>query len=134
MSKPATILVVDDDFDIRNAIEQCLAATDMHPTILKAHNAVTGLQLAKNHTPDVVVLDLQMPHGSGFDFVTELKRDPKLSDVKILILSAAASTNNIWHSIDKDVDDFLAKPFDVIELEARVRLLLAKKRAGSGTI
>ena len=134
MSKPVIILVVDDDYDIRNAIEQCLTATDIQPTVIKAHNAVTGLQLAKAHIPDVVVLDLQMPHGSGFDFVTELKRDPKLSNVKILILSVAASTNNIWHSIDNDVDDFLAKPFDIIELEARVKLLLNKKRAGSGTI
>ena len=132
--KPVTILVVDDDYDIRRAVEQCLAGIDIEPTVLTARNALTGLQLAKEHIPDVVVLDLQMPMGSGFDFVTELKHDPKLAQVKILILTANATKSNIWESIDKDVDDFLAKPFDITELEARVKSLIGKKRAGSGTI
>lgn len=132
--KLVTILVVDDDYDIRMAVEQCLKATDLRPIVLTAHNAIMGLQLAKDHVPDVVVLDLQMPMGNGFDFITELKHDPKLSRVKILILSAIATQGNIWQSIDKDVDDFLAKPFDIMELEARVRSLLNKKQAGSNTI
>ena|ERR1019366_4762129 len=132
--QPVTILVVDDDYDIRMAVEQCLKETDLRPIVLTAHNAVMGLQLAKNHVPDVVVLDLQMPMGNGFDFITELKHDPKLSRVKILIISATATQSNIWQSIDKDVDDFLAKPFDILELEARVRALLNKKQAGSNTI
>jgi DNA-binding response OmpR family regulator len=132
--KPVTILVIDDDYDIRHAVEQCLVETDIKPTVLTARNALIGLQLAKDHIPDVVVLDLQMPMGSGFDFVTELKRDPKLAQVKILILTANPTKSNIWQSIDKDVDDFLAKPFDVTELEARVKSLISKEKAGSGTI
>ena len=132
--KPAIILVVDDDYDIRRAIEQCLTEIDIEPTVLTARNALTGLQLAKEHIPDVIVLDLQMPMGSGFDLVTELKHDPKLAQVKILILTATPTKSNIWKSIDKDVDDFLAKPFDITELEARVKSLIGKKQAGSGTI
>ena len=132
--KPVTILIIDDDYDIRRAVELCLSEIDPQSTVLTARNALTGLQLAKEHIPDVVVLDLQMPMGSGFDFVTELKRDPKLAQVKILILTANATKSNIWESIDKDVDDFLAKPFDITELEARVKSLIGKKRAGSGTI
>src|ERR1035437_5729380 len=132
--KPATILVVDDDYDIRRAVKQCLTEIDIEPTVLTARNALTGLQLAKEHIPDVIVLDLQMPMGSGFDFVTELKHDPKLAQVKILILTANPTKSNIWESMDKDVDDFLAKPFDITELEARVKSLIGKKRAGSGTI
>ena len=69
--KPVTILVVDDDYDIRRAVEQCLAGIDIEPTVLTARNALTGLQLAKEHIPDVVVLDLQMPMGSGFDCVSK---------------------------------------------------------------
>ena len=132
--KPVTILVIDDDDDIRSAVALCLRETDLNPTVLTAHNALTGLKLAKDHIPDLIVLDLQMPMGSGFDFITELKRDPKVARVKILILSAAATQSNIWESIDQGIDDFLAKPFDIAELEARVMSLLAKEQAGSGTI
>ena len=132
--KPVTILVVDDDYDIRTVVEQCLNETAIKPIVLTAHNALTGLKLAKDHIPDLIVLDLQMPMGSGFDFITELKHDPKLARVKILILSAAATQSNIWESIDQGIDDFLAKPFDIAELEARVMSLLAKEQAGSGTI
>lgn len=124
--KPVTILVIDDDDDIRSAVALCLKETDINPTVLTAHNALTGLQLAKDHLPDVVVLDLQMPMGSGFDFITELRRDARLAKVKILILSGSATPDNIWESIDQGVDDFLAKPFDIAELEARVKLLLAQ--------
>ena len=124
--KPVTILVIDDDDDIRSAVALCLKETDINPTVLTAHNALTGLQLAKDHLPDVVVLDLQMPMGSGFDFITELRHDARLAGVKILILSGSATSDNIWESIDQGVDDFLAKPFDIAELEARVKLLLAK--------
>ena len=124
--KPVVILVIDDDDDIRSAVALCLKETDIHPTILTAPNALMGLQLAKDNRPDVVVLDLQMPMGSGFDFITELRLDAKLAKVKILILSGSATPDNIWESIDQGVDDFLAKPFDILELEARVKLLLAK--------
>lgn len=127
MSKPVLILVIDDDYDIRTAVSQCLQETDIKPTVITAHDAATGLTLAKARIPDVIVLDLQMPNGSGFDFVAELKRDPKVSHIRILVLTAAASRSNIWQSIDEGVDDILAKPFDITELEARVKLLLQWK-------
>ena len=133
-SQNISILVIDDDSDIRDTIEMFLKESDLKPFIYTAHNALSGLQLAKAHIPDVIILDLNMPLGSGFDFVSELKHDPKLSKVKILILSGYYTKSNIWESIDKDVDDFLAKPFDVHELEARLLALLKKKAAGSSTI
>ena len=131
---PITILVIDDDLETRNVVELCLKDSVMKPTVFTAHNALTGLQLAKAHIPDVIILDLNMPLGSGFDFVKDLKHDSKLSRVKILILSGYYTKQNIWQSIDQDVDDFLEKPFDIAELGARVEALLEKKQAGSSTI
>ncbi len=94
--------------------------------ITTAPNAVTGLQIAKKNPPDVIILDLQMPGGSGFDFMSELKADPRLKNVKVLMLTAIDSQANLWESIERDIDDFLSKPFDFNELEARVRNLLEK--------
>ncbi len=128
------ILVIDDDLETRNTVEICLNESDLKPTMFTAHNALTGLQLAKLHIPDVIILDLNMPLGTGFDFVKDLKHDPKLTSVKILILSGYYTKENIWQSIDHDVDDFLEKPFDIAVLETRVKALLKKKKAGSSTI
>jgi DNA-binding response OmpR family regulator len=132
--KQPIVLVIDDDQDIRNAVSQALEESDLKPQIFTARNATQGLQLAKTHVPDVVVLDLQMPLGTGFDFVTELKLDRKLRSVKVLMLTASDTTGNLWNSIDQGIDDFMSKPFDIGELEVRVTALVGKERAGSGTI
>jgi DNA-binding response OmpR family regulator len=127
----ATILVVDDDKDILMALEEGLELPGVETTVITSDNPVTGLRIAKQEAPDVVVLDLRMPQGSGFDFVKGLKAEPKLSSVKVLMLTADSSRENVWESVDHDIDDFLPKPFDMDELEARIKALLKKDRGTS---
>ena len=125
-SSKVTILIIDDDPDIRQSIKAGLEDGDLVANIFTAADVVTGLQLVKAHKPDVVILDLQMPLGSGFDFIDQVKQDASLDNVKVLLLTAVATKENIWASFDKNIDDFMAKPFDFIELEMRVKLLIAK--------
>lgn len=130
----AKILVIDDNRDIRDSIEAGLELSGVELTIAKASNAVMGLQSAKTNPPDVIILDLQMPGGSGFDFMIELKKDPRLKTVNVIMLTAVDSQANLWKSIEHDVDDFLSKPFDLSELEAHVKNLLEKDQGTSTRI
>jgi DNA-binding response OmpR family regulator len=126
--KRARVLVVDDDLDIREAIQQGLQIPGFEVEVATAHNALSGLQLVKDLRPDVVIVDLQMPMGSGFELADAVRNDRELENVKLLMLTALDVRQVLWESVDKDIDDFLAKPFDFGELEARIRALLLKDK------
>ena len=114
-----TILAIDDDDAILDLLSSALEIEDT--TILTANNAHQALSLAKRHKPHVVLLDLMMPEYDGFEFYTILKQIPELSHTKYIMFTAQGSRSNLWESIDLSFDDFIAKPFDLSELEIRIR-------------
>jgi DNA-binding response OmpR family regulator len=118
------ILVVDDDQDILDSVCSGLELPGVDFDLMTANTGLKGLQLAKLHQPQVIILDLQMPDLSGFDLVRELKRDRQLGAMRFLMLTALDTPRNLWQSVDMGVDDFLGKPFDLRELEARLLNLL----------
>jgi DNA-binding response OmpR family regulator len=122
--KAAKVLVVDDDQDIRQAIKEALELSVMRFEIHLAHNAVAGLQVANELLPDIIILDLQMPYGDGFAMAEDIHKNPNLRHTKILMMTAQGNRENLWTSVDKKIDDFLPKPFDLSELEARIHGLL----------
>lgn len=114
-----TILAIDDDDAILDLLSTALEIEDT--TILTANNSKTALQLAQKYKPNVVLLDLMMPEYDGFEFYTILKQIPELSHTKYIMFTAQGSKSNLWESIDLSFDDFIAKPFDLSELEIRIR-------------
>ncbi len=114
-----TILAVDDDDAILELLSTALEIEDT--SVLIANNANQALQLAKKHTPHVILLDLMMPEYDGFEFYTILKQVPELAHTKYIMFTAQGSKSNLWESIDLNFDDFVAKPFDLTELEIRIR-------------
>lgn len=117
----ATILVVDDEVQIRRALHSLLAAR--HYGVLLAENGEQALELAADHTPDLVILDLSMPGMSGLEVCRELRawyRGP------ILILSVRGSEQDKIAALDLGADDYLTKPFPTGELLARIRALLRR--------
>ncbi len=124
-SKQPLILVIDDDDAIRESLELGLSDSG-EMEVLTAQSAAVGLDIARAKNPDVIVLDLNMPTGNGFDFIDKLRSEPALATTKVMMLTANASGANEWKSIDHDIDDFMAKPFDLVELEGRIKVLLSK--------
>ncbi len=116
----AKLLVVDDDPDILSALQMGLAIPGTELEVITAKNGMTGLQLAKKELPDVIVLDLQMPDISGFEVIDELRQDPQLKSTRVIMLTAQDTGYNLWESIDRQFDDFIGKPFELDELEARI--------------
>jgi two-component system, OmpR family, KDP operon response regulator KdpE len=122
--KPAKILVVDDEEQIRRALKSILSSRKYDVAI--AENGEEALDLAIDNPPDLVILDLAMPGLSGFDVCRELRT---WLNAPILVLSVKAGDADKIEALDLGADDYLTKPFSAGELLARIRALL--RRAAS---
>ncbi len=125
--KPAKILVIDDEEQIRRALKSVLTARKYE--VVLAENGDQGLDLAIDHSPDLVVLDLSMPEMSGLEVCKELR---SWSAVPILVLSVRSGDADKIAALDQGADDYLTKPFSAGELLARVRALLRRTAGQTG--
>lgn len=123
------ILVVDDDPDLRTLLADYLSASG-----LGVDTAADGRQMRERMAqawPDALVLDLMLPGEDGLTLARELRRH---SDVPILMLSARGEEIDRVVGLEVGADDYMAKPFSPRELLARLRALLRRSRASSGSI
>jgi two-component system KDP operon response regulator KdpE len=115
MSK-AEILVIEDEPQIRKLLEITLESNDF--IVRLAENAKQGIQLAANHPPQLILLDLGLPDKSGQEVLKELRQ---WYDKSIIILSVLNHENEIVLALDNGANDYLTKPFRTAELMARIR-------------
>ncbi len=121
------IVVAEDD----DAIAHMVAATlgDAGFLCLRARDGEEALSLARREVPDCLVLDVMMPKLDGIEVCKRLKADVLASRIPILLLTALGGIDERVKGLDAGADDYLAKPFDLRELAARVRALVrASKR------
>jgi two-component system response regulator MprA len=123
-SSMSRVLVIDDEAKLGIALRRALTY-DGHEVRL-APDGVEGLRQAKDHVPDLVVLDLLLPGLDGFEVCRRLRAE---SDIPILILTARDDVADRVQGLDSGADDYLIKPFAVDEFLARVRALL-RRRSG----
>ncbi len=97
--------------------------------ILEADDGESGLHLMKAARPDVVLLDITMPHLGGIPLCSEIKRDPATAHTQIVIVSARTESDFISASLKAGANDYVTKPFQPSELVRRVRRLLEKAEA-----
>jgi two-component system, OmpR family, response regulator RpaA len=121
------ILVIDDDNAIAELIKVNLDLLGHQVTT--AGDGIKGLALAQQYHPDLVVLDVMMPDIDGFTVCQRLRQNAATAAIPILMLTALGLTRDKVKGFDAGADDYLVKPFDVPELQVRVRALL--RRAGS---
>ncbi len=122
----ATLLIVDDDKDIRTALAQGLTLYGIELQVYTAHNAVSAIQIARTHKPDVMVIDYGMPMGDGFALAKEIRSISSLTDTKLLMLTAQDTPDKAWESVEYDIDAFMGKPFNMDDVEAHIYSLLGK--------
>ncbi|MGA2797031.1 MAG: diguanylate cyclase [Thermoguttaceae bacterium] len=119
------ILIIDDNPD-----ELLIAKSRLKKEcgdIFCAEGGATGLEIAKREMPDLILLDVDMPDMSGFDVCRALKADPELCMIPVLFLSGFVSPEDKIRGLDLGGVDYIAKPFDAFELQARVRAALRMK-------
>jgi DNA-binding response OmpR family regulator len=120
-----TVLVIEDDPDIRGLITALVQRAGM--TALAAEDGRSGMRSFFDLRPDLVVLDLGLPEVDGWQV---LERIRELSEVPVLILTAAGGSPEKVRGLEGGADDYVTKPFEPEELVARIRALL--RRQGSG--
>src|SRR5580765_4965106 len=97
--------------------------------VVAARDGVEALEQAREHHPDLVLLDLMLPRLSGERVCRELRSDPRTRAVPIIVVSARVGETERLRALAAGADAFLAKPYDVAQLTGEIRTRLAAKRA-----
>ena len=120
------ILVVDDEELLVKGIRFNLQTEGYE--VITGCNGAEAVILCRNESPDLVILDIMMPEMDG---LTACRKIREFSNVPVILLTAKADDIDKLIGFDNGADDYLTKPFNILELKARIRALL--RRAGSGT-
>lgn len=118
VSRP-TVLVADDSDVVRDAVRRHLGEAGY--VTIEASDGAEALALARSHEPDVILLDVQMPVLDGYQVLDALKQDEDLATIPVVFLSVRNSVREIAEALTRGAHDYLPKPFQPIELVARVR-------------
>ena len=121
------VLIVDDDPSILKIASMRLRAEAVE--ILTAGDGAEGLRLAREHRPAVVVLDLMMPKVHGFTVLQQIREDPALRQIKILVTSAKGYASDVERIQQLGADRYLRKPYDLQEFWEVVSELLGERKA-----
>jgi DNA-binding response OmpR family regulator len=120
---PASILIADDDTNIVLALRFLMEKEGY--SVRVAADGEAAFKAVAQHRPDIVLLDVMMPHRNGFDVCTSIRADPALKSVKIIMLSAKGLSGERDRGLRAGADDYVTKPFSTRELLTRVRKLIA---------
>ncbi|SCI73176.1 DNA-binding response regulator mtrA [uncultured Flavonifractor sp.] len=123
------ILIAEDDADIRALLRLYLEGDGFR--VLEAEDGTTALVLAREHAPDMAILDIMMPGMNGFELTRALR---KYSEIPILILSAKSQDNDKILGLNLGADDYIAKPFNPVEIVARVKAQLRRAARNSSDV
>jgi two-component system response regulator MtrA len=120
----ALIVVADDDVDIRDLVEFKLAT--LGHQIVTVADGSSAVDACRTSHPDLAVLDVMMPGLTGLEAVREIRNNPALKDIPVILLTARAQQSDVQTGYDSGADDYITKPFSPKDLASRVEALLAR--------
>ena len=128
MTQTAKILVVDDNPVVLLGISESLRLEGCH--VLEAQSAQGGIELARQHAPDLILLDVVLPDLSGVEVCRRIKEDPELKSLFVVLLSSSEiSADSKVAGLEAGADGYIARPIETRELLARVQALLRIQQA-----
>ncbi|SHF27489.1 two-component system, OmpR family, alkaline phosphatase synthesis response regulator PhoP [Fodinibius roseus] len=119
-----TILVVDDEQDLLDLIEYNLKKEGFD--VLKAEDGLEGIDIARKHRPDLVLLDIMMPKMDGLEVVERMRSDKKIKRIPIIFLTARGDEKTEVEGLDKGGDDYITKPISTTKLISRIKAVLRR--------
>jgi two-component system alkaline phosphatase synthesis response regulator PhoP len=124
VSDKQTILVVDDEEDLLDLIEYNLEKEGFD--VLKAEDGEEGMQMAREHSPNLVLLDIMMPKMDGMEVVERMRADKNLTHIPIIFLTARGDEKMEVEGLDKGGDDYITKPISTKKLISRIKAVLRR--------
>jgi adenylate cyclase len=119
------VLIVDDNENNRDLLLRRLSREGC--ALAMAENGTQALEIMKRADFDLILLDIMMPEIDGFVVLAELKKDPKLQHIPVIMISAIDELESVVRCVELGADDYLMKPFNPVLLRARVNALLERK-------
>lgn len=126
MTPAGTVLIIDDDDAVREMTAELVALAGY--TTLAAENGLVGLRLASETRPDAVLLDVNMPGIDGLEVCRRLRADPATAEIPILLITALGDQEARIAGLEAGADDFMAKPYDDLELRTRLKNIFRLNR------
>ena len=127
----ARLLLVDDEPGLREAVQAYLEDSDSSVEV--ASNARDGWELLQQINPDLVISDIMMPQVDGYQFLKQVREDPRYKSLPVVFLTAKGMTGDRIQGYQAGCDAYLSKPFDPDELVAIITNLLARRAAAKET-
>ncbi|MEW6285543.1 MAG: response regulator transcription factor [Chloroflexota bacterium] len=117
------VMVIDDDEDFTNLYLAALRAAGFDAS--GVNQSTSAIELAYLSKPDIFVIDLMMPDIDGFQLCRMIRADPVLKDIPIIIVTALTDLDSRLIAMGAGANDYLTKPFPVVELKKRINILLS---------
>lgn len=117
-----TILVVDDDSQLTGLVKMSLELSDYR--VEEAWDGDKALKAMRRKAPDLLVLDLMMPRKDGWEVLREIREDPGLVEMPVILLTARTRSSDVVRGWEMGADDYVTKPFNPSSLTVHVKTLL----------
>jgi DNA-binding response OmpR family regulator len=118
------ILVIEDEAAVRENLAEILQLAQYE--VVVASDGVQGIELTRQHHPDLIICDVMMPKMDGFEVLETLQADPELATIPLIFLTALADGQHLREGMDLGADDYLTKPFELNELLISINSRLRK--------
>ncbi len=126
--QPKKIVIVEDEPDTAEMFAEMMRLSGHH--VLKSYGGTPAIALISHELPDVVVLDVMMPDLSGLEVLRFIRRDPRLEQIPVIVVSAKSLPSDIKDGLDAGADVYLTKPVAFQDLNAAVRKVLETTALG----
>ena len=127
MNERTKILVIEDEEHIRTVLNYNLKLDGFE--VFLAENGIQGLETARKEMPDLILLDWMMPGMDGLQVLSELKHNDQTKSIPVFMLTAKSMMAEVGRALYEGADDYITKPFDVVELGQILKEKLEKVKA-----
>lgn len=117
-SIPKTVLIVEDEEDAAELFAEMMRVSGFR--VLKTSNSAPAIAMMASEKPDVIILDIMMPEISGLDILRQMRRDPGLANIPVVVVSAKSMPADIKNGMEAGASTYLTKPVGFLELKEAV--------------
>lgn len=123
-----TVLIVEDEEDAAELFAEMMRVSGFR--VLKTIKSAPAISIMLAEKPDLVLLDIMMPEVSGLDILRQMRRDPALAGIPVIVVTAKSMPTDIKNSMEAGASTYLTKPVGFLELKEAVERTLANRPAG----
>lgn len=122
ISTPKTVLIIEDEEDAAELFAEMMRVSGFR--VLKTSNSAPAIGMMSSEKPDVIILDIMMPEISGLDILRQMRRDPQLAGIPVVVVSAKSMPTDIKDGMEAGASTYLTKPVGFLELRQAVERAL----------